>query len=84
MTKAIVFFATPHRGLLFDDIVEMVGEGSPRLDLVHTIERGQDAEHLLSFNSYAEEEHFGVVSFQETMETRKAEKVGLYQDCHRP
>ncbi|RPB06364.1 hypothetical protein P167DRAFT_514584, partial [Morchella conica CCBAS932] len=74
MTKAIVFFATPHRGLLFDDIVEMVGEGSPRLDLVHTIERGQDAEHLLSFSSYAEEEHFGVVSFQETMETRKAEK----------
>ncbi|KAI5839056.1 ankyrin repeat-containing domain protein [Morchella snyderi] len=74
MTKAIVFFATPHRGILFDDIVEMVGEESPRLDLVHAIGIGQDAEHLISFTKYAEEEHFAVMSFQEMKQTRKAEK----------
>ncbi|KAI5843119.1 ankyrin repeat-containing domain protein [Morchella snyderi] len=74
MTKTIVFFATPHRGLLFDDILEMVGEGSPRLDLIHAIKRVQEAEHLRSFTDYAEEGHFGVVSFRETMETRKVKK----------
>ncbi|KAI5839395.1 hypothetical protein DFP73DRAFT_484041 [Morchella snyderi] len=73
MTKAIVFFATPHRGMLFDDIREMVGDGSPRLDLVDAIGRGQEAVDLLSFTRYTEEEHFRVVSFHELLQTKRLE-----------
>jgi hypothetical protein len=77
MTKAIFFFATPHRGLLFDDIRAMVGDGSPRIDLVRSIGEGQKEAYLESFTRYAEEEHFRVVTIREMLLTRKLEQVCL-------
>lgn len=82
MTKAIFFFATPHRGLLFEDIRAMVGDGSSRIDLIQSIGEGQEEAYLQSFRRYAEEEHFGVVTVREMLRTKMLEQVCLHpEDC---
>jgi hypothetical protein len=72
----MVFFATPHRGLLIDDIVAMVGEDStnPRAVLVqeigYTSQRLRD--QLGGFKNLIRGR--GIVSFIEMQQTRRLVK----------
>lgn len=72
---ATIFFGTPHRGILVDDILAMVGEDSPRLDLVNSIALGSDAlkTELVKFIHCSSS--MRIVSFYETTQTRKLAKV---------
>lgn len=70
-SKAVMFFATPHRGLLTDDIQAMIGEDSPRKDLVKSLEDATVDETKFA----ACVESIKVVSFNETKQTRRLKKV---------
>lgn len=72
-----IFFGTPHRGIIVDDILAMVGEGSPRTELVKSIALGSDAlkAELAKFIHCSEP--MRIVSFYETTQTRKLAKVRL-------
>lgn len=70
-----IFFGTPHRGIVVDDILAMVGESSPRTDLVNSIALGSNAlkTELAKFIHCASS--IRIVSFYETMQTKKLAKV---------
>lgn len=70
-TYATIFFGTPHRGLVVDDIRSMLGENSPRVGLVDSIsEKSGDIQtELTKFLNYVTD--IKVVTFYEMRETRK-------------
>lgn len=74
-TRATIFFGTPHRGLLVDDILAMAGDDSPRASLVKSIASGSHAlnTELTKFIKYSTS--LRIVSFYETSQTRKLVKV---------
>jgi hypothetical protein len=75
-THAVMFFATPHRGMLMDDILDMIGPASREKDqLIRSINQnsGDLARELTKFvNS---EKLPKLVSFYEQQKTRRLEKV---------
>lgn len=89
-TRATMFFGTPHRGFLVDDILAMVN-GSTRLALVKSLEEGSEglATELNKFITYAAGHGMRIVSFKETQQTRKLQQVRirsrayvcLYREC---
>lgn len=74
-TRAAIFFGTPHRGLLVDDILAMVGEGSPRVALVNSISSGSNVLKIELEKFFDCSASLRIVSFYETMQTRKLVKV---------
>lgn len=76
-TRATLFFSTPHRGLLAADILAMLGQHSPRTDLLHSIEPHAEvlASELSRFIDAAVA--FRVVSFVETHPTQRMKQVWL-------
>ncbi|KAI5839115.1 hypothetical protein DFP73DRAFT_484559, partial [Morchella snyderi] len=74
-TLGTMFFGTPHRGFLVDDILAMVN-GSTRAALVESLEEGSEglATELNRFITYAAGHGMRIVSFKETQQTRKLQK----------
>lgn len=74
--SAMMFFGTPHRGLLIDDIQSMLGEDptSPRTALVEHIQYGSQrlADQLNDFKNLIR--HRKIVSFIEMQQTRRLVK----------
>jgi len=71
----MIFFGAPHRGLVVDDILPMLGEGSPREALVKSLTSSslQLRSELRRFINYSSQ--FKIVSFRETGLTRKLKMV---------
>lgn len=70
-----MFFGTPHRGLLADDILAMTKDGSARESLVNSIAVGSTdlEEKLNSFKDCAKT--MKILSFYETTQTPRLVKV---------
>jgi hypothetical protein len=78
-TQAVMFFGTPHRGLLTEDILSMVygDEHMERAQLVESINRSsQDLQtQLEDFIAIAAAGRFKIFSFYETKKSRKLVRV---------
>lgn len=76
-TKATIFFGTPHRGLVVDDILAMLGEASLRQDLVRSLTSRslQLRTELKRFINCTT--NLKIVSFKETELTRKLKQVNI-------
>lgn len=76
-TKAAIFFGTPHRGLVVDDLLAMIGEGSTREDLIKSLEVGsQELKRELSrFIHALTVNKMKIVTFKEIGQTRRLVKV---------
>jgi hypothetical protein len=76
-TYGILFFATPHKGLIIDDIQSMMAgtENHPRNILVQQINRKSDLliSQLADFKNLIRDRK--IVSFFETEQTRRLEWV---------
>jgi len=79
-TVALMFFATPHKGLLVDDIQNMLQDrvrpGHPRADLVEQIRKGSKtlAAQLQDFKAVLDDGSIRVVNFIEMHQTRGLRK----------
>lgn len=76
-TYGILFFGTPHKGLVIDDIQRMVaGEDQhPRMDLLEQIRQKSDllTNQLVDFKNLIRDRK--IVSFYETGQTRRLKLV---------
>lgn len=76
-TYGILFFGTPHKGLVIDDIQRMVaGEDQhPRMELLEQIERKSDLliYQLADFKNLIRDRK--IASFYETQQTRRLQQV---------
>ena len=83
----MLFFGTPHRGLIIDDIKQMVAEGNitnspssaeqhPRMRLLQQIEGESDLlkNQLVDFKNLIGDRK--IVSFYETLQTKRLQLVG--------
>ncbi|RPB09223.1 hypothetical protein P167DRAFT_511146, partial [Morchella conica CCBAS932] len=70
-THLTIFFGTPHRGFVVDDIRASLEEGSSRHSLLDSIEKGASilASELSRFIDYSD--NIKIVNFFETHQTRK-------------
>lgn len=75
-TRATIFFGTPHRGMLVDDILDMIGDSSRRVQLVKSIKTGsvELRNELKRFINYSVEIKLKIINFKEIEETRKLKK----------
>jgi hypothetical protein len=76
-TYGILFFATPHKGLMIEDIQAMIArtENHPRNVLLQQIDRKSDLliSQLVDFKNLIRDRK--IVSFYETEQTRRLEWV---------
>ncbi len=81
-TYGILFFGTPHKGLIIDDIQQMVAvEGHhPRDRLLEQIRANSDLleQQLADFKNLIRDRK--IVTFYETQQTRRLEMVRLISD----
>lgn len=79
-TYGILFFGTPHKGLLIDDIQRMVaGEDQhPRMKLLEQIKQDSDLliNQLTDFKNLIRDRR--IVSFYETQQTRRLQQVKYF------
>ena len=78
----MTFFGTPHRGMVVDDILRMLGENSPRQELVESIaagsaELGGELERFVNYCTKIK-----LFTFKETERTRKLQQVRVYCESH--
>jgi hypothetical protein len=75
--RAIMFFGTPHRGLVVDDILAMIKENSPRQALVQSLQQGENElqRQLRRFINYSTLLNLKIVSFKEIEQTQKLIQV---------
>lgn len=74
---ATVFYGTPHRGMVIDDMRAMIGKNSPKDELVDSIKIdswGLEAE-LKRFINCASRTELMIVSYKESGQTRKLIQV---------
>lgn len=76
-TRATLFFGTPHRGLVVDDILAMLEDGSAREALVKSIQTGAGnlESELTRFINYSAGARIKIVSFKEMEKTKKLKQV---------
>lgn len=76
-TRAAIFFGTPHRGLVVDDILAMLEDGSSREALVKSIQTGAGnlESELARFINYSAEARMKIISFKEMERTKKLKQV---------
>ena len=75
-TYGILFFAVPHKGIMIDDMLRMLGQDNhPRADLLAQINRSSDylISQLADFKDLIRDRK--IVTFFETQQTRKLEQV---------
>jgi hypothetical protein len=76
-TYGILFFGTPHQGLLIDDIKQMVTQEDdhPRVDLLEQIEEKSDLliYQLADFKNLIRDRK--IISFYETQKTKRLQLV---------
>jgi hypothetical protein len=76
-TYGILFFGTPHKGLLIDDIEHMVAgdDDHPRTELLEQIKANSDLlmYQLIDFKNHIRD--WKIVSFYETLQTRQLKFV---------
>ncbi|KAL7272191.1 hypothetical protein RUND412_005018 [Rhizina undulata] len=80
-TCAVMFFGTPHRGILMNDVRKMLEEDNhnPRIGLLEEIENELNLEpDLKEFIKLASAGGFKVVSFYERLQTAEVVKVCEY------
>lgn len=77
--RATLFFGTPHRGMLVEDILTMIGDDSHRATLVKSLETGsvELQRDLKRFINYSFIIKLKIINFKEIELTRKLEKVWL-------
>lgn len=82
-TRATLFFGTPHRGMLVDDILNMIGDRSQRLKLVESLTTGSEElrRELERFINYSVSTDLKIVNFKEKDRSRKLKQVCR---CARP
>ncbi|KAA8894721.1 hypothetical protein FN846DRAFT_785990 [Sphaerosporella brunnea] len=75
-TRATIFFGTPHRGLSVDDILDMIGDHSSRVELVKSLQTGSQelAAELRRFKNYVADAKIKIVSFKESEQSLKLKK----------
>lgn len=75
-TRATMFFGTPHRGMLVDDILAMIGQSSQRIPLVRSLESGSPVlkRELDSFINYTAIIKSKIITFKEIEQTRRLMK----------
>lgn len=80
-TRATMFFGTPHRGMLVDDILAMIGQSSQRMPLVRSLESGSPVlrRELESFVNYSAIIKSKIITFKEMEQTRR-----LMKECRAP
>lgn len=80
-TRATMFFGTPHRGMLVDDILAMIGQSSQRIPLVRSLETGSPVlkRELESFINYSAIIKSKIITFKEGEQTRR-----LMKECQAP
>jgi hypothetical protein len=82
-TYGMLLFGTPHRGLMINDIEQMLAEGEnhPRHHLLQQISHKSDilVHQLADFKNLIRDRK--IVSFFETQQTRQLEYVGQCQRC---
>ncbi|KAL0633622.1 hypothetical protein Q9L58_007446 [Maublancomyces gigas] len=74
--RATLFFGTPHRGMLVEDILTMIGDDSHRATLVKSLETGsvELQRDLKRFINYSVIIKLKIINFREIELTRKLEK----------
>jgi hypothetical protein len=71
---AIMFFGTPHKGLLIDDMQRILAANHPRSNLLEQIRPGTDLGKLQLANFKNLTRDLRIVSFYETQQTRQLEQ----------
>lgn len=82
--RATIFFGTPHRGLVVDDILAMLNQNPPREPLVESIRTGSAElnNELRRFINYSALMNLKIVSFKETKRTKKLRRVRRKPPTH--
>lgn len=78
-TRAMIFFGTPHRGLLVDDLLRTVGEKSTRERLIESLKSGsEELQRVLDrfidyiqLQSDTDDRKLMIQSFKETKQTKR-------------
>lgn len=73
-TKATIFYATPHRELVVDDIISMTGDDSAREDLVKSLRHRSEGD-LHKFKDCTSPYGLKIISYKEIEPTQKLIKV---------
>jgi len=75
--RIAMFFGTPHRGFIVDDILEMIGETSSRNALVKSLEKDSKelSAKLANFIEYSTAAKIKIVSFKESDQSLKLKQV---------
>ncbi len=75
-TYGILFFAVPHKGIMIEDMLSMLGQDDhPRADLLAQIDHSSNylITQLADFKDLIRDRK--IVTFYETQQTRKLQKV---------
>ena len=78
-TYGIFFFAVPHKGIMIDDMLRMLGQDNhPRADLLAQINRSSDylISQLADFKDLIQD--WKIVTFFEMQQTRQLEQVRTF------